>query len=109
MLLNHPLEYSNANFYLQIITGSLQARYNAIKPPPPNKQTKNIAQCLQPRTGKRLLSFHSQRSFPGLLTDIFHHIKQPVSTPRLLYFIHSNAKQLTISLLQMNSPQTVAP
>lgn len=106
--MNHPLEYSNANFYLQIITGSLQARYNAIKPPPRNKQ-KTIAQSLQPRTGKRLLSFHSQRSFPGLLTDIFHHIKQPVSTPRLLYFIHSNAKQLTISLLQMNSLQAVAP
>lgn len=56
-------------------------------PPKQTNKKKNIAQSLQPRTGKRLFSFHSQRSLPGLLTDIFHHIKQPVSTPRLLDFI----------------------
>lgn len=75
----------------------------------PQTNKKTIAQSLQPRKGKRLISFHSQRSFPGLLTDIFHHIKQPCPHPGSFTLSHSNARQLTISLLQMNSLQAVAP
>lgn len=58
ILLNHPLEYLNANFYLQIITESLQARYNAIKPPPPNKQKNHSTKPpAQDREATVLISF----------------------------------------------------